>query len=47
MAVLSIVFACVATLALAAATPLPAYAAPISIDGRETAPQPSVARGVL
>jgi uncharacterized membrane protein len=45
--ILSIALACVATLAMAAATPLPVYAAPIAIDARETAPQPPVARGVM
>jgi uncharacterized membrane protein len=45
--ILSIALACGATLAMAAATPLPVYAAPIAIDARETAPQPPVARGVM
>lgn len=45
--ILSIALACLATMALAAAAPLPAYAAPVTIDGRETAPQPPAARGVL
>jgi uncharacterized membrane protein len=45
--ILSLALACVATLAMTAVVPLSAYAAPITTDGRETAPQPPVARGVL
>jgi uncharacterized membrane protein len=45
--ILSIALACMATLAMAAAATLPAYAARITIDARETTPQPPVARGVM
>jgi uncharacterized membrane protein len=45
--ILSIALACVATLAMAAVAPLPVYGAPHTVDGRATAPQPPVARGVL
>lgn len=39
---LSFALACVATLAMATAAPLPVYGAPYNVDARKTAPQPPV-----